>query len=286
MSDPAIVIAVLAHNEERRIARCLASLPLGNPSVAVHAVVNGSSDRTAEIARAFGAVTVHEYAHGGKARSWNRFSLDTPGIEAQTFVFVDGDAEVLPGSVAALDRALADHPLANAAAGMPCSGRKAEAYRREMAADRGLFGALYALRGSFIGRMRAQGIRLPEDLVGDDGLLGAMAKTDLANESDWRDERVVPCPEAGFECESASLLSPAMLRNQYRRMENYSTRHFQNRIVSAIMKGAGPAALPARMADLYPAWLDRLAPRRDPVWAWFDRRALARMRRQVAQPAG
>ncbi len=41
------IIAVMAHNEERRIARCLASLPLGDPLVAVHAVVNGSRDRTA-----------------------------------------------------------------------------------------------------------------------------------------------------------------------------------------------------------------------------------------------
>ena len=285
MPEPAIVVAVLAHNEERRIARCLASLPLGDPGVAVHAVVNGTSDRTAQIARGFAQVTVHEYAQGGKARSWNRFALDTPGLTARTFVFVDGDSQIRPESVGALEQALSENPQANAAAGMPWSGRKAEAYRREMVAGRGLFGALYALRGTFIERMRQRGIRLPEDLVGDDGLLGAMAKTDLANESDWQDDRVIPCPDAGFECESASLLSPAMLRNQFRRMESYSTRHFQNRIVSAIMRGEGPPGLPARLADLYPNWVDRLAPRRDPLWHWFDRRALARMR-QATQAAG
>jgi glycosyltransferase involved in cell wall biosynthesis len=286
MSEPAIVVAVLAHNEERRIARCLASLPLDDPGVAVHAVVNGSSDRTAEIARGIPGVAVHEYSEGGKARSWNRFALDTPGLRARTFVFVDGDSEILPGSIDALERALYENPEANAAAGMPWSGRKAEAYRREMAAERGLFGALYALRGTFVKRMRERGIRLPEDLVGDDGLLGAMAKTNLANEDDWRDERVISCPDAGFECERASLLSPAVLRNQFRRMQSYSTRHFQNRIVSAIMRGEGPTGLPTRMADLYPTWVDRLRPRRDPLWHWFDRRALARMRQQAAQAAG
>ena len=88
------LIAVLAHNEERRIARCLASLPLAASGIAVHAVVNGSTDRTAEIARGFASVTVHEYAEGGKSKSWNRFVLDTPGIEADVFVFVDGDAEI------------------------------------------------------------------------------------------------------------------------------------------------------------------------------------------------
>lgn len=282
MDSAKSIIAVLAHNEERRIARCLASLPLGDSSVAVHVVVNGSRDRTAEIARSFAGVTVHEYTQGGKSRSWNRFVLDTPGIDADCYVFVDGDAEVLPGSVPVLIRALADHPAANAAAGMPRNGRNAQAYRDAMIASRGLFGDLYALSGSFVGRMRASGIRLPEDLIGDDGLLGAMAKTDLANEDDWKDERVIPCPEAGFLCEPTGFFSPSTLAGQYKRMINYSVRYFQNRMISTIMRGEGPAALPARLSLLYPAWLPNLSPRGHPVWWWFDRQALARMARAAS----
>ncbi|KPL69520.1 family 2 glycosyl transferase [Erythrobacter sp. SG61-1L] len=274
-----IIVAVMAHNEERRIARCLASLPLGDPGIGVHVVVNGSSDGTAQIARGLAGVTVHEYQQGGKSRSWNRFVFDTPGIAARCYVFVDGDAEVLPGSVEALAATLKENPAANAAAGMPRNGRNAEAYRQQMLADHGLFGDLYALSGSFVERMRASDIRLPEDLVGDDGLLCAMAKTDLANEDDWRNERVVPCVDAGFLCEEASLLRPGTLVVQYRRMINYSLRHFQNRIISAIMRKEGPAGLPRRLAALYSGWLPRLAPRRDPVWWWFDRKALARMAR-------
>ena len=64
-----IAIIVLAHNEERRIARCMASLPRGAEGVAVHVVVNGSSARTAEIARGFAGVGVHDWAEGGKSRS-------------------------------------------------------------------------------------------------------------------------------------------------------------------------------------------------------------------------
>lgn len=283
MGNPRIIVAVLAHNEERRIAACLASLPLGDPRIAVHVVVNGSRDRTAQIARGFLGVRVHEYEQGGKARSWNRFVLDTPGIDAGTYVFVDGDAELLPRSVGALTRALEADPRANAAAGMPANGRKAEAYRSEMASTRGLFGDLYALRGDFVTRMRAAGLRLPEDLVGDDGLLGAMAKTDLGNEDGWLDERVVPCPEAGFLCEPARLSSPRSLLVQYRRMVNYSIRHFQNLMISAIMRGEGPAGLPQRMASLYPQWLAQLAPRQHPIWWWFDRQALARMAQAAPQ---
>lgn len=277
-----IIVAVMAHNEERRIGACLASLPLDDPAVAVHVVVNGSRDRTAAIARAWadrqgaGRITVHDWQQGGKARSWNRFALDTPGIEGDVFVFVDGDAEVTPGSLRALAAALAD-PAVNAASGMPQNGRSAEKYRAEMITSHGLFGDLYALSGSFVAKFRASGVRLPEDLVGDDSLIGALASTDLADERDWRDARIQPTLAAGFLCEPTRL-SYASLRGQYRRMINYSIRHFQNRIVSDIMRSVGPTGLPERMGELYPQWLGRFAPRAHPVWWWFDRLALARMR--------
>ena len=95
-----ILVTVLAHNEERRIAACLDSLPLGERGVRVVVVVNGSSDATADIVRTYAArgVELVEYAEGGKARSWNRFILDCAPA-ADTFVFVDGDARPIPTSV-------------------------------------------------------------------------------------------------------------------------------------------------------------------------------------------
>jgi hypothetical protein len=221
---------------------------------------------------------VHDWPEGGKSRSWNRFILDTPDLAADTFVFVDGDAQILPGSVRALAKALQEQPHANAAAGLPVNGRRAAAYRRETIASHGIFGDLYALRGSFVARFRASGIRLPDDLVGDDGLVGALAKTNLGHEYDWQNERIVPCPLAGFLCEPARLLAPTSWRNQYRRMINYSIRHFQNRIISSIIRSTGPGDLPDRLAELYPDWLPKFSPRRDLQWWWFDRKALSLMR--------
>lgn len=275
-----VVICVLAHNEERRIAACLASLPLGQPDIAVHVVVNGTTDRTAAIARSFADVHVHDWPRGGKSRSWNRVLLDEAPAGTGMFVLVDGDAEVLPGSIAALGQALAANPAANAAAGMPANGRQAAQYRAQIMREHGLFGDLYALRGSFVDRMRAAGIRLPDDCIGDDGLVGAIAKTDLGCESAWQDARVVPCPDAGFLCAEVQLGTPRSWLMQYRRMRNYSMRHFQNRIITAIMQNSGPAGLPQHLAALYPDWVDRLSPRRDPLWWWFDRLALAQMRAQ------
>ena len=276
-----IIVTVLAHQEERRIALCLESLPLGDPGVAIHLVVNGSKDRTAEIGRGvaklFPNLTVHDWPEGGKARSWNRLNFDVlPGF-VRTHIFVDGDAVVAPGSIAALDSALTADPHANAVSGFPLNGRGAAAYGDSIEATRGLFGDLYALRGDFLARMKAKGIRLPVDLIGDDGLIGALAKTDLRNEDYWDDDRVVPVRGAGFYCEPVSALAPATLAMQYKRMVNYSVRHLQNRLVSAIMRGEGPGALPERMDSLYAANRGAMRPRSGFPDAWFDRRALARM---------
>lgn len=276
-----IQIAVLAHNEERQIATCLDSLPLGEAGIAVAVVVNGSSDRTAQIVRAYAdrGVRLVEYAAGGKARSWNRFMLDE-APEAGSFVFVDGDAQLLPGTVQSLVRCLRDNPRANAASGMPRNGRRAAQYRRMLAQDHGLFGDCYALSGAFVARLRASGLRLPEDLVGDDSLIAALANNDLGRDADRREDAVVPCDAGGFLCEPTRL-TPEGLTLQARRMVNYSVRHFQNRIISALMQGEGPAALPQRMAQLYPEWLPHFRPRLSPLWFEFDRRALARMRAAV-----
>lgn len=275
---PAILVTVLAHNEERRIAACIESLPFDG-EVAVAVVVNGSSDRTAEIVRSYAhrGIRLVEYAQGGKSRSWNRFVLDE-APEAEAYVFVDGDAVVLPGSVHALARRLAERPGINAAAGMPRNGRRAAEYRRLLNEEGGLFGDLYALSGDFVRRLRASGLRLPDDLVGDDGLIGALASTDLGGDDEWDRTRVAACADAGFLCEPVGL-SPALLAMQAKRMESYALRRFQNRIISAIMRGEGPSGLPRRLADRYGEWLPRLRPRLSPRWYLFDRRALARMSR-------
>jgi glycosyltransferase involved in cell wall biosynthesis len=278
---PPICITVLAHNEAARITACLNSLPLGDSGVTIHVVVNGSSDATAAIASGIAAhtsnVSVHIFETGGKARSWNRFLFDTLGGFHRCHIFVDGDAEVLPGSIAALARTLEENPAANAACAFPMNGRRMRAYQRQMREEHGLFGDLYALRGEFLGRMKQAGIRLPEDLVGDDGLVAALAKTDLCTENDWDDQRVVLCEAAGFLCAPVGLFNLASWRMQYRRMRSYSVRHFQNEMISKIMQVEGPKGLPRAMADLYRRELPGCRPRASLPQYWFDRLALKQM---------
>lgn len=282
---PSICIAVLAHNEEARIAACLNSLPLGEKHVAIHVIVNGSTDATAAIAGGVAAATrnvmVHIFREGGKARSWNRFLFDELDGFHETHIFVDGDAEIVPGSIEALKLALKAKPRANAASGLPMNGRKMAYYQQAMRREHGLFGDLYAVRGDFLQRMKQGDIRLPDDVIGDDGLICAMAKTDLGDESHWNDYRVAVCEGAGFLCTPVSALSPKSWRMQYRRMINYSVRHYQNAMISRIMRDTGPKGLPRLLSDIYRRELPGMQPRVRPELFWFDRLALKRMAQAV-----
>jgi len=280
VTEPRYAIAVLAHNEERRIARCLNSLPLDDEHFAIHVAVNGSRDRTAAIvcehAGRHRNLTLHDWAEPGKARTWNRLLLDTlaPGFSA--VILVDGDAQVAPGSISALIAALEACPQARIASAPPLNGRRAEHYRTLMAKSHGVFGDLYALRGSFLDAMRSSGIRLPVDLVGDDGLVGALAKTDLGPLAQWCEDRVQPVLEAGFRCDPFALGDVSSWRMQYRRMINYAVRHYQDRIITVILREQGPQALPERLCALYAQHVPAFRPRRG-MWWWFDQMALQRM---------
>ncbi|MFZ2997720.1 glycosyltransferase [Sphingobium sp.] len=276
-----VAVAIFAHQEERRIAACLASLPLDRTETLFHVLVNGTTDATVararEVAGERANVIVHDIAAGGKSRTWNHMVHTLLTGQESAVVFMDGDAQIVAGSIDALIADLGAQDDANAVAGMPMNGRMAQSYRDDIKRDGGLFGDLYALSGTFVGAIRARGLRLPDDLIGDDGLVAAWAHTDLGPDGQWRDAGVIVCDDAGFLCEQVSLLRPSTWIMQYKRLTNYSVRFFQNRIVSDIMTRKGPDGLPPRLSSLYADWLPRFTPRPG-LTGWFDRKALRKMR--------
>lgn len=280
-----VAVAIFAHQEERRIALCLASIPLDRPDMIFHVLVNGTTDDTVARARAAAGdrphIIVHDIKAGGKSRTWNHMVHELLTGDEEAVIFMDADAEIAPGSFDALLADLAAHPQANAAAGMPMNGRMVEVYRQALRDEGGMFGDLYALSGRFVAAIRARGLRLPEDLIGDDGLVAAWAHTDLMDDSHWVHDRVLACENAGFIAEQVSLARPSTWAMQYKRLINYSVRFYQNRIVSDIMTREGPVGLPARLASLYGDWLPRWRPRPG-LTGWFDRKALARMRKAAS----
>ncbi|BBF71142.1 glycosyltransferase family A protein [Sphingomonas bisphenolicum] len=284
VAPSSVAVAIFAHQEERRIGACLASLPLDRPDTIFHVLVNGTTDATVARARAAAGgranVIVHDIQAGGKSRTWNHMVHDLLTGSEDAVVFLDGDAQIVAGSIDALAADLAAHPRANAASGMPMNGRMAATYRGTLHSEGGLFGDLYALSGNFVRAIRARGLRLPDDLIGDDGLVASWAHTGLQKDIAWDLAGIVPCDDAGFLCEQVSLARPPTWRMHYKRLVNYSVRFYQNRIVSDIMTREGPVGLPARLASLYSEWLPRFRPRPG-LTAWFDRKALKRMRDAV-----
>mgnify|MGYP002779122684 CR=1 FL=1 len=258
-----ISVCVFAHNEERHIARCLRSLPrtIDAEPVRVHVLANGCSDRTVDAARATptGDLVVLDLPVGDKANAWNTYVHEL-APDAEHHVFIDGDCWAAPSALQWLVKALAAVPAANAAAAVPGAGRSQRRARAAMRADRALAGNLYALRGEFVARIRRCGLRLPVGTVGEDSLVGLLAKIDLESKGPWRDERVVVSEEARFKFTPLRPWSPSDLRILVGRLRRYSLRQIQIQALRTIWKRDGLGAWPSDVRDLYPGILDGSLP--------------------------
>ncbi|MBZ5724437.1 MAG: glycosyltransferase [Acidobacteriia bacterium] len=99
-------VIIPARNEERVIGRCLESIRLAAEAyrgeVETIVVLNRCSDRTEEIARGFGAVTIREDARS-LARIRNAGARCAAG---SMLVTIDADSTMTPRTLAAIDRAL------------------------------------------------------------------------------------------------------------------------------------------------------------------------------------
>jgi len=195
-------------------------------------------------------------ALGDKCNAWNVFIHETvpsqcPGREA--YSFMDGDVRVVPGSFAAMARALQANPHAHAASAVPASGRNVEPERQGILDQHGLLAGLYSLRGSFVDRLRALSVRIPLKIEGDDGLIGALIKWDLTPERQgFDDQRIVPCSDAAFEFEPMSPARPGDWRMYWKRALRYGRRHYEFQLLGPVLKAGGLAALPMDITELYP----------------------------------
>lgn len=110
MTVPGLSVIVPAHQEERTIGRCLAALAglAESGEAVVVVVVNGSTDRTAEIARAHTGVTVLVVDEAGKAAALNAGDETTDVFPR---IYLDADVVVSAAGLRALAAALpADVP--------------------------------------------------------------------------------------------------------------------------------------------------------------------------------
>lgn len=254
-------VMVLAHNEERHIVACLDSIVKSGcrHALEVYVMANGCTDATESLVKAYGQahpeVKLVSIKLGDKCNAWNVFVHETavqscPGRE--TYFFVDGDAQFVPGSFDAMHAALQREPHAHAASAPPAAGRNAAHDRDELLRERGLVANLYALRGTFVARLIEQRVRLPLKLEGDDGLLGALIKWDLDPKKNTFDhQRIVPCVDAGFTFESFSPWSAATWHVYWKRAVRYGRRRYEFQILGRRLKKNGLDALPVDITETY-----------------------------------
>ena len=283
-------VAVFAHNEAGNIRACLDSLlrPEGTNRLQIFVLANGCKDDTeavvAEYARTHHNVRLCSILLGDKANAWNVYVHEL-APEASWHFFIDGDVEAGPGALSALALALENDPLANAASALPTSGRGRDRTRAEMDTGRELAGNLYALRGTFLRRIRERRIRMPTGFIGEDSMVGAFAKWDLDPTAKWNNARVVPCHAAGFRYRSLTPLRLLDAKLYWRRRVRYGMRHWQLFMLQRHLYAGGAfETVPQDTQALCQRYLAQCRLRWRGAETVFDWLALRRLWRQLEGP--
>ena len=259
---PPWAIAVFAHNEAKNIQAALKSIvtAAGDHEVSVYVLANGCTDTTIDEVRACETFLTNlwlvEIQIADKANAWNTFvhSLfsDEQARGLETWFFMDGDVTLTPGSMSLLVSSLDETSDAEAAGGMPGSGRDMDSWRQRMVANGMLAGNFYALRGSFVQQLRQHEIRMPLGLIGEDFLVSWLVANDT-----WRDKRPehtarsVFNAHAEFSFRSLSPLRPSDYRTYLRRRWRYAFRGIQHQMLIILLMVEGVSSMPAHVNELY-----------------------------------
>jgi hypothetical protein len=258
---PRWTLAVFAHNESGRIQAALRSIATaaGGQDVTVVVLANGCTDTTREEVRACASLLpdlwLADIALADKANAWNTFvhELIAPeGMgELETCFFMDGDVTLRPDALVLLAAALAGHPGATAAGGMPAGGRDKAAWRERMVRNGTLAGNLYALRGRFVADVRQRAIRMPVGLIGEDLFLSWLVASQLGRPRPEDGAQCIFCANAEFAFRSLSPFRVSDYRTYLRRKWRYTRRALQLEMLMHVLNRGGIGAMPADVDELY-----------------------------------
>lgn len=283
-------IAVFAHNEEDLIGACLDTLltePVGDRQLAIYVLVNGCTDGTwAEVER---YARHHPNIHpvhlelGDKNNAWNVFVHEICPADAEIVFFMDGDMQVVRGSLAALRERMDEAPEAQAFAALPYTGRTLDAFRDTIIRTHAIAGNLYALRGDLVRRFRETRFRIPRHMFGDDGLLRTLILRDMDPTGPENPARITYAEKAGFFFEPYSIWKPSCWKRYRNRMRRYANRRLHNRMLYPHLLRDGLRALPADILDLAETELPKLKLEWNGLLTVFDAAALRRLKQRVAR---
>jgi hypothetical protein len=148
-----------------------------------------------------------------------------------------------------------------------------------MLANPALHGSLHALRGSFVARIAALGLRLPVGLYRGDGLLGSMVMHDLdAATNPWNPARIAVAAGASWQVRPLSLLRPADLRRYWNRRIQQARGRLEDAALREAIYRNGFAGLPRQADAMLLDWVAANPPPTDR----FTRLAVQRLRQPRA----
>ncbi len=274
------VIAIFAYNEENTIIDCLEAIRNSKFSKLNKCFVlaNGCTDKTTEIVRAYKKnnefIELIELNCADKANAWNYFIHEVP-IKAAIYFFHDADTQVFPDALEQLYNCLRRNPNVNAVA----------AKKKKKGSDtplviNSLWGGLYALAPHFVERIRERKIKLPIGLIGDDGLVGALACWDLNPGQIWDNNKVIICSPAKFWFYPIQINLNG-LKKYYFRLLRYSFRYYQNRMITAFFKKYKSEALPNDVKQLYKLFPELLEVKFRGLNTFFDFLVTKKIRKQL-----
>ena len=198
-----VAFGIFAHNEAQDLPRLLGDLAaqdiLADADVAVefHLLANGCTDDTVAVARRAAPegglgdrLIVHDFAEGGKSRTWNRFVHEIAADKTEILGFLDADIRLTdPGHLLGLVRGLAGRADLRAFVSRPVADPVgadtfiARAILRGGGTSgdwrRAICGQCYLLTAE-----AARAIHLPVGLPVEDGFLRAMLLTDCMERLD------------------------------------------------------------------------------------------------------
>jgi glycosyltransferase involved in cell wall biosynthesis len=255
---PPPCVAVFAHNEERRVRRCLESLTQASrdPSaISIKVLVNGSTDDTEHIVRKWAvshpnveAVVIHL---GDKANAWNTYVCSGLAFDRNHY-FLDGDCHLPPLAIDLLEEEFAKgSPLCVA----PLPRNVSESLRHLLSKRSLPCGTMYGLTGEFLRRIVADGIRMPAGFIGDDNLIASLVHSDLDDRFENYDRSRVRIVESlGPIIHRPPTWSREMFNLQRRRLRRYALRRVQMELLNTHVRKHGLRSLPSTARELSRYW--------------------------------
>jgi hypothetical protein len=232
----------------------------------VDVIVNGNRDlanqaglcleRLRDAERRRTSLRVWHIPLADKAHAWNQY-LQEIWRPSDIAFFVDGYVQVKVDALKLMSDGLNARPNSFAASGLPKIGRSANKLTDIALHTGGIHGNLHAVRGDFMGRLRAANFRLPLGLYRVDGILGAVICFALdPAKNDWETDRIFVDPRATWIIRPLNWKSLKDIRIHTKRMMRQAQGVLENLAVRehlAVQKKS-PQSLPRTSAELVGAW--------------------------------